>query len=180
MEPKESLEIREKMAIMHDSVLERIKDSYNKENYIEVCWLCYACFESRINRIFDKIGSGCTKCPRTDNRHVGITTKLECIKRLIKSEYPLLKSEDINLIDTIKGWCKERNNLIHGMISLEYYNDADKKFSNLAKRGKALVDRLYKISGNVREIYYDVESIPMFDKNIVDKCNLKSKCIKGE
>lgn len=177
MNPKESLEIRKQMAEMHDSVIKRINKAYKDKQYIEVCWLCYACFESRVNRVLQKICSGCIKPERKDKRNIGITTKLECYVRLIKSHYPPLSKENIDLINTVKGWCKERNDLIHGMVSLEYYNDADKKFESLAKRGKTLVTRMYSLGTDVREYYYQATEIPMFDESVTKSCSLKSKCI---
>ena len=177
MNPKESLEIRKQMAEMHDSVIKRINKAYKDKQYIEVCWLCYACFESRVNRVLQKICSGCIKPERKDKRNIGITTKLECYVRLIKSHYPPLSKENIDLITTVKGWCKERNDLIHGMVSLEYYNDADKKFESLAKRGKTLVTRMYSLGTDVREYYYQATEIPMFDESVTKSCSLESKCI---
>lgn len=180
MQPKESIEIRREMAEMHESVLKRIDLAYKNNQYIEVCWLCYACFESRVNRVLSKICTGCSKEKRNDNRHIGITTKLECYVRLIKNNYPPLSKEDPNLIHTVKGWCKERNDLIHGMVSLEYYNDADKKFQNLAKRGITLVKKMYSLSKDVRDYYYQADVIPAFDETVVKKCSLKKKCLKED
>ena len=125
-----------------------------------------------------KICSGCTKQPRNENRNIGITTKLECYVRLIKCGYAPLKEENVDLINTVKGWCKERNDLIHGMVSLEYYNEADGKFKSLAKRGKALVKRMYSLGKDVREYYYTVDEIPTFSDDVVNKCSLSYKCIK--
>ena len=116
--------------------------------------------------------------PRKDNRNIGITTKLECCVRLIKAKYPPLEKENFEHINTVKGWCVERNNLIHGMVSLEYYNDADRKFENLAKRGRNLVKEMYSMGTNVREYYYQASEIPVFDENIIAKCSLHYKCIK--
>ncbi len=178
MEPQESLEIRKRMAEMHESVLKRIDNAYSKKQFIEVCWLCYACFESRVNRVLLKICSGCSKTKRNDNRKIGITTKLECYACLIKNGFPPLQKENIDLINTVKGWCKERNDLIHGMVSLEYYNDADKRFENLAKRGKELVKRMYALGTDVREYYYNVEEIPLFPENVVNRCKLNYKCMR--
>ena len=178
MEPKESLEIRQQMAEMHDAVLERINNAYKNNQYIEVCWLCYACFESRVNRILLKINSGCIKSKRKSNRKVGITTKLNCYACLIKNEYPPLQNENRELINTVKGWCKERNNLINGLVTLEYYNDADKQFKSLAKRGKDLVNRMYLLGKDVREYYYSAEEIPLFPEDALNKCKLLYKCIK--
>lgn len=161
---------------MHDSVLERIEVAYESERYIEVCWLCYACFESRVNRVLEKICSGCSKEQDTTKRHIGIVTKLECYVRLIKSKYPPLQKEDLQLIRTVKRWCKERNELIHGMVSLKVYNDADKKFENLAERGVALVKRMYGFSADVRDYFYRAEAIPPFDDKVVRTCRLKYRC----
>ena len=63
------------------------------------------------------------------------------------------------------------------MVSLEYYNDADKKFESLAKRGKTLVTRMYSLGTDVREYYYQATEIPMFDESVTKSCSLKSKCI---
>lgn len=178
MEAKESLEIRTQMAEMHDNVLKRINTAYNNKQYIEVCWLCYACFENRVNRVLEKICISCTKDSRTDNRPIGITTKLECYARLIKNNYPPMQSENYNLITTVKGWCKERNTLIHGMISLDYYNNADKEFQSLAKRGIKLVKQMYSLGGNIRQFYYEADDMPSFDEKVVKACKLKKKCIK--
>lgn len=180
MEPKETLDIRRQMAEMHDSVIKRINQCYNKKQYIEVCWLCYACFESRVNRVLLKICSGCNKPSKKNKRNIGITTKLECYVRLIKSKYPPLSHENIDLIYTVKGWCKERNTLIHGMISLKYYNDADKNFKSLAKRGKNLVTKMYSLGKDVREYYYQTTEIPLFDEMVMKSCHLKYKCIAEE
>lgn len=177
MEPKESLEIRQKMAEMHESVLKRIEDAYKHGNMIEVCWLCYACFESRVNRTLEKICSRCTKDKRDKKRIIGITTKLECYVRLVKAGYEPLKNENIDMIQNVKGWCKERNDLIHGMVSLDYYNDADNKFANLAKRGKSLVKKMYLLGKDVRVYYYNADQIPIFESSVVDKCRLQQKCI---
>ena len=178
MKPKETLEIRTLMADLHDSILKRIDDACKKKHYIEVCWLCYACFENRVNRILEKICSGCTKEKRNDNRHIGIRTKLECYGRLMKNHYLPMQSENYQLINTIKGWCKERNDLIHGLVSLDLYSGVDKKFENLAKRGVKLVNEMYHLGGGVRSFYYETEEIPLFDEKIIKACHLTKKCIK--
>ena len=178
MNPQESYEIRCEMAKMHDAVLTRIEEAYKNDRYIEVCWLCYACFESRVNRVLSKMCSGCTKEKRNENRHIGIVTKLECYIRLIKNKYPPLEKESIKLLRTVKTWCKARNKLIHGLVSLEYYNDADKKFKELAQEGRQLVSEMYSLGKDVREYYYEASAIPMFDTSVVDKCKLDYKCIR--
>lgn len=178
MEPKETLEIRKEMVEMHDEILKRIDELYDNKEYIAVCWLCYACFENRVNRVLDKICFGCTKDKRKRKQHIGIVTKLECYNRLIKTNYPLLQDEDIDLINTVKGWCSERNKLIHDMVSLEMYHDFDKKFMSLAKCGKDLVKKMYSFGTDVRNKYYQIEEIPLFDSNVIRNCKLKYKCVE--
>lgn len=178
MTPSESLELRTQMAEMHDSVLKRIEKAYRDKQYIEVCWLCYACFESRINRSLMKLCTGCNKPERTDSRHIGITTKLECFIRLIKCNYPPLSDANAEYINSVKSWCKQRNMLIHGMVTLNYYNDADKKFKELAGQGRTLIKKMYILGTNVREYYYSALEIPAFDESVSKRCPLKCKCIK--
>lgn len=178
MEPKEPIEIRKEMAIMHDEVLARIQSAYKRGQFFEVCWLCYGCFENRINRSLEKICSGCSKPARTDNTRIGITTKIDCLLRLMKQKYSPLQDEDRDLISTIKGWCAERNNLTHGIISLDQYFRLDKEFENLAKRGVPLVKKLYSFGTDVREYYYGADQIPEFDSKTQKTCRLKVKCIR--
>ena len=84
MESKESIETRKEMAKMHQSALNRIHSSYKKKQCIEVCWLCYACFESRVNRILEKICSGCSKEQRRAKRHIGIPLQINCYPQNIR------------------------------------------------------------------------------------------------
>ncbi len=178
MEPKESLETRKKMAEMHDDVLDRINKAHENKQHIEVCWLCYACFESRVKRIIIKICSGCNKPDKKNGNPVGITTKLRCIENLIKGRYLPLENEDSNLMNEMLKWCEERNRLTHGMVCVENYDNVDKKFAELAEKGKELVKRMYSLGTNVREFYYEASEIPAFDSETLKKCRLKNKCIK--
>lgn len=168
------------MAEMHDDVQERIVRAFENESYIECCWLCYACFESRVNRTMEKICPACPKPVRADGRHIGISTKLMCLNRLRRSEYPLFAGADLTEITNVMGWCKERNKLIHDLVSLGRYQGSDYEFKNLAKRGMALVERFYSSISVVRENYYGEEDLPAFDESIADKCNLKTRCLKEE
>lgn len=180
MRPKESLKIREEMAVMHDDVLNRIEIACKSHCYYEACWLCYACFESRVNRAIEKICIGCDKPDRDNRETIGITTKLECLQNLIKANYEPFRIEDIkkwnyNLITTVKGWCKERNALIHNGVTLEEYKSLNKKIENLAKRGKELIGEMYEFGGLIRDYYYQADEMPSFSNS---KCRCKQKCIK--
>lgn len=176
MKPKESLEDREKMAKMHNAVLERIDKAIKNKSYFEACWLCYACFESRLQRIMDKLVCVCPKADRKDGRFVGIATKIECLTRLAKNGYLDMSKEDTDALNSIKGWCKRRNDLTHGLVTIEKYDASEKEFASLAKSGKTLVSRAYQLATKIREQYYEKDAFPQFPDNISGCCRLKSKC----
>lgn len=175
LEAYENYEIRLKMAEMHDDILLKIKSSYNNKSYVETCWFCYACFENRAERIMEKLNCACSK-PKRTSRHAGIASKLECLKRLIKLNYEMFESSDIDLIANVIGWCKDRNKLTHSLVSLDRYGDSDKEFASLAKKGIVLVNKFYSLSTKVRDYYYKADSLMSLPKEAVDKCRLQCKC----
>ena len=163
------------MVEMHSDVLERIDTAIKKQQSIEACWLCYACLESRITRTLEKVSACCSKRNCFQNHKVGITTRIDCLKRLCKFGYACTEHLDNHLLGNIKGWCKERNKLVHALISLNNYSGMDKKFLNLAKRGKALVEQLYQQTTQFRNEYYKLEEMSEFPKIAKQKCRLKKK-----
>ncbi len=175
MRALDSYEDRLKMAEMHDDVLKRIDAAIKKKQSIEACWLCYACFESRITRTLEKISANCSKRNCFENHKVGIITKIDCLKRLRKLKYAGTDNFDNQLLGNIKGWCKERNKLVHALVTLNNYSGMDKSFLDLAKRGKPLVERLYQQTTVFRNKYYEIETMPIFPENAEEKCRLKKK-----
>ena len=176
MQPKESLEKRTEMAHMHDDVLKRINKAITGKSYIEACWLCYACFESRVSRIMEKIFGECDKPDRTTDRHIGISTKIECLTRLAREGYLNMDKKDVDTLNSIKSWCKRRNILIHGLVTIEKYDASEKEFKELARGGKTLVTRAYEIAKNIREQYYEAERFPAFSEQVCNRCRLQRKC----
>lgn len=176
MEPNEPLEDRLAMADMHDDVIARIDDSIERHSYIDACWYAYSCFESRINRAMLKIVGGCPKEPRTDKKNpTGIRTKIECLVRLCRSGHPMLDGADVETLNSIKGWCKERNDLVHDLVTLDHYTNAEAKFASLANRSRSLVKRAYKLGAIVREAYYSSDSVTPIDSSIAKKCRCTSR-----
>ena len=57
----------------------------------------------------------------------------------------------------------------------EMYQDFDKKFRSLAKRGRGLVKKMYLFGTDVRNRYYQIDEIPQFDSSIIKNCKLKYK-----
>lgn len=163
------------MVEMHDDVLKRIESAIKKKQSIEACWLCYACFESRISRSLEKLSVNCTKRNCYQNHRVGIVTRIECMKGLCKLRYAGSEHFDTQLLGNIKGWCKDRNKLVHALVTLNNYAGMDKKFLDLAKRGKPLVEELYKQTTAFRNEYYEIDAMPVFREDAENKCRLKKK-----
>ncbi len=175
MHANDSYEDRLKMVEMHNDILKRIDTAIKKKRSIEACWLCYSCFESRIVRTLEKVSEKCSKRNCYLSKRVGIVKRIECLKRLSNLDYMGTKSFDTQLLGSIIVWCKERNKYVHALVTLNNYEGMDKKFLDLAKRGKPLVDKLYEQTTEFRNIYYDSEEIPAFPTRAEDKCQLGKK-----
>ncbi len=176
MRPKESLEVRIEMADMHDDVLLRIATAIEKKHCIEACWLCYACFESRIVRTLEKVSERCPGRTCFQNPRVGIKRRIECLKRLRKQGYVGTEQFDSNTLGQIIAWCRERDKLVHALVTLNNYSGMDKRFLDLAKQGQPLVERIYKETTMFRSAYYGLELLPEFPTSASEKCRLlKSK-----
>lgn len=172
MKAKDSIEDLTRMVKMHDNVLERLDKAIKEKRSIEACWLCYACFESRINRTIEKVSEKCDGRYCHQNNRVGIQTKIDCLKRLLHQKYLGMDNFDINLFGQIKAWCKKRNTLVHALITLNNYQNIDEKFLNLAKEGLPIVISLYEQTTKFRNNYYAAEEIPAFPQEANDKCSL--------
>lgn len=178
MKERDSYEVRLEMAHMHDDFLNRLEDAMTKEQYVEASWLCYAIFEQRIERIICKHISKCPKGRRgKDDKPVGIATKILCLKKLTKLKYGPYKNFSRELLNKMDDWCKMRNTLIHGLVSLEHYRRYDKEFKSLATSGYPLVHELYKEASKVREWCREDNS---FDTFPTIKCRCSRRCIYEE
>lgn len=179
MQPLESLDDRLEMASMHDDVLSRIDSALEQESYIDACWYAYACFESRIERMLLKLIDGCPKPLRSDDSNpTGITTKIECLVRLCKNGHPFLDEVNPDTLNSIKGWCSERNHLVHKLVTLERYAGADADFRNLALRSRKLVESAYAFGSAVRNQYYEADIVFPISVEIASKCRCrKQRCI---
>ena len=178
MKPSEPYEVRLEMAEMHDTFLTNLNQAMKKKRYIEASWLCYAIFEQRTERLIRKHLIKCPKGKRgKDEKPVGISTKLVCLKKLCKAKYGPYSEFDKDLLTEISAWCKQRNELIHGLVSLEHYRKYDKEVEDLAISGAPLVGRLYKEAAKVREW---CRGDHQFEKFPVIKCRCAHRCICEE
>lgn len=175
MKPHEPIEERLQMAEMHDNVLLRITTAIENKQSIEACWLCYSCFESRVARTLEKVSECCPERRCYKNHKVGINTKIECLKRLKKLGYAGTEHFDNQLLGQIGKWCKERNTLVHALVTLNNYYGMDEKFLQLAAEGKPLVEKLYAQTTSFRNEYYQLTAMPEFPEKAHSRCRLLKK-----
>lgn len=147
----DSYEIRCKMAEMHDEMLKRLETAMDKKRYVEVSWLCYSIMEQRITRMIEKHVELCPRLYRASKIPAGISTRITCIKRLINKKYDVYANVDHDLIVSILYWCKNRNALVHSLLSLETYMQYDEEFRKLAETGFPLAIKIYDEATKVRE-----------------------------
>lgn len=177
MKAKEEYETRIEMVQMHKEFIEKMDDAFEKRRYVETVWYCYAIFEQRTSRLIAKY---LDKYPvphnRKDNKSAAISTRIKCIMKLIDARYGTFELFDKNLLENILKWCENRNELVHGLISLKHYKRYDDEFKELAECGRPLVHTLYKEITEFRNSWYvEEEPLSPFPHS---KCKCKSKkCI---
>ncbi len=177
MKAKEEYKVRLEMSQMHEEFIERMSEAYDNQFYVESVWYCYAIFEQRISRLISKYIENCSLAPdRTDDKSAAISTRIKCLKKLIDSKYGAFDGFDKGLLERIEKWCEDRNELVHGLISLKHYKQYDEEFHKLAESGVPLVFELYDASTDFRNAWYasgaPTASFP------VKKCRCgRQKCI---
>lgn len=169
----EPYEKRCEMAVMHDEFKRRLENAYEKGEYVEASWLCYAIFEQRIQRLIEKHIRKCPRPKRNNNAPVSISTKIKCIRNLSEAKYGGYENFDIELLDAISKWCTKRNSLVHSLLDISTYRQYDKDFRALAESGIPLVERLYSEVTKVRNWYYEKN----FGEFPIIKCKCKTRCI---
>lgn len=177
MKAKEQLSIRLQMAEMHEEYISRMSQAYDNHFYVETVWYCYSIFEQRISRLISKVIDKCEVAPdRTDEKSASISTRIICLKKLIDSNYGAFSTINISILDRISKWCEDRNELVHGLVSLSHYKQFDQEFETLAKTGVSLAFELYDACTDFREQWYAIEDPK--DPFPVQKCRCKNmKCI---
>lgn len=177
MNAREEYSVRLQMAEMHEEFIESMSEAFDNKCYIEAVWYCYAIFEQRISRLISKYIDECPLYPdRTDDKSAAISTRITCVKDMIKNKYCSFEVMDVSLFTKIKNWCDSRNDLVHGLISLKHYKQYDKEFEKLAEEGVPLVFELYDACTELRNAWYGMDSVSgSFPKK---KCKCKDKkCI---
>lgn len=170
---------RQEMVRMHNEFINKINEAVETNNYIIATWLCYAVFEQRIHRILEKIITQCPKERRSSNdRPTSISTKIGCLKKLIKYSYASLDGVDTQLLVDIEEWNRKRNTLTHSLVRLDTYHDINQNFEEVARSGQELVARLYSEAGKVRVLFMSMEKIPDFPADYTSNVMKDGKKIK--
>jgi hypothetical protein len=175
MKPNDSLEIRKEMVVMHEEYIGRLNDAMKNDQFVEASWLCYAIFEQRINRLIDKFLYKCPKKQRVNGTSVSISVRIICLEKLIRLDYGGFSTYDVTLLPEIKRWCKTRNELVHGLVSLDHYQNYDEEFKRLAESGQPLVNRLYKENRKFRKWFMETDELAPFP---YEGCRNDNQCIK--
>lgn len=182
MKSTETMESRLKRVNMHDYFLKRIRFAMDSENFIEASWLIYACFENRYFRTMEKYKSNCdfcrskSKCNKKPKNELALTTKIKCVQRLHENAVPCIcESFRYELFQQTIEWIGQRNELMHELLSLEYYENTDQLFKESAEIGKKLLDETYESCTKFRKAFYEDNYIFQFPKAAMEGCPCKPK-----
>jgi hypothetical protein len=158
MKSTEKMEERLNLVDMHNFFLKKIDDAICEERYIEASWLIYSCIENRFFRTLQKYKKQCKYCSgkcKKNKNELAISTKIACVKRLLENNVNCIsESFTPELLENTRLWVKNRNNMMHDLLSLETYQDMDERFKISSIEGKELLDQLYNACTLFREKFY--------------------------
>lgn len=185
MKSTESKDSRLQRVEMHQYFLDKINVAMEGENYIEASWLIYSCFENRYFRTVEKIRENCkycrskSNCNHSQKNELALATKIRCIQRLYENSVRCIsESFDLQTIKDTLAWIKDRNLLMHELLSLEYYQETDAKFKNSAEEGLILLNKTYAHCTEFRKIFYQKEYVFIFPEQAMEGCPCKPKTNK--
>ena len=172
----EDLAIRIKMVSMHQFFLDRIDESLESQKYFEASWLIYSCIENRYFRVLDKYKRECKYCTkgrkcRKRTNQLALSTKIACVERLANADIECVQSFTGDLLSETRKWIKNRNALMHNLLSLEDYEiKFDSDFKELAEDGKTILDKTYAASTEFRKKFFSDDYQFIFPEECMDKC----------
>lgn len=182
MKSTETMESRLIRVDMHDYFLNRINVAMENENYIEASWLIYSCFENRYFRTIEKVKQNCkycrskSKCNKKEKNELALATKIKCINRLYENNVECISKAFRSEIfqETLK-WIDDRNTLMHELLSLEFYEDTDKRFRKSAEDGIVLLNETYSSCTEFRKLFYTDGYDFIFPENAMEGCSCKPR-----
>lgn len=177
MQSTEKFEERKKRVDMHNFFIAKIDDAMKNKRYIEASWLIYSCFENRYFRTVEKVKGQCKysgkKCKKASNE-LALKTKINCIQRLVEGNCSCFSNNfPYELLEQTKKWVKNRNDLMHNLLQLKYYENMDSEFEKIATEGKKLLDETYICCTNFRADYYADGYSFQFPTSAMERCPCK-------
>lgn len=182
MKSTEKYQERLKRVDMHDYFLNKINVAMSEENYIEATWLIYSCFENRYFRTIMKYRENCkycrskSKCNHKNKNELALSTKIDCVKRLFDAGVPCIaKAFSSEIFDQTNKWVKQRNSLMHELLSLEYYENTDERFKKSAIEGLTLLNKTYKYCTKFRKLFYEDTYQFIMPDEASEKCSCNKR-----
>ena len=179
MKSTEKMEERLNLVDMHNFFLKKIDDAICEERYIEASWLIYSCIENRFFRTLQKYKKQCKYCSgkcKKNKNELAISTKIACVKRLLENNVNCIsESFTPELLENTRLWVKNRNNMMHDLLSLETYQDMDERFKISSIEGKELLDQLYNACTLFREKFYTDGDEFVFPEVAMERCICKPR-----
>lgn len=175
MNSTENINERLKRVDMHDFFLKKINLAIEESRYIEASWLIYSCLENRYFRTVEKVKNQCIysggKCKKKNNE-LALKTKVNCIQRLSENGCECFNKSFVNdLFTKTKSWIKKRNDLMHNLLKLDYYENMDDEFKNICIEGFKILNDTYDSCTKFRKIFYDKDYNFVFPKEAMEKCS---------
>lgn len=177
MKSVENKETRLEMVDMHKFFLDKINNAIEEKRYVEASWLIYSCMENRFFRVLCKFKNQCVysdgKCGKSKNE-LAISTKISCVRRMCQNNVICISNAfTIEQLDNISKWIKQRNRMMHDLLSLDTYEETDEEFELSALEGKVFLDELYESCTEFRKIFFSQDYIFEFPKAAMDGCNCR-------
>ena len=157
--------------------LSTLKSANENGYYVEAISRAYAIFENRIKRLFSKIPELSDKDISKSSNSFKLRRRLELLKDLCNSKYPLFIKFDQTLIDEILEWMDDRNDCTHELIE----KDDDQDVKRIALIGQALVRKLLNESNKVNYIIRknpEIMTIKTLNQKMYVKCLSKKERIE--
>lgn len=181
MNSTEKMEERLERVDMHDFFLNKIDEAINEERYIEASWLIYSCMENRFFRTLQKYKKQCKYCKgkcKKNKNELAISTKIDCVKRLMENSVTCVSDSFTPvLLENTRLWIKNRNNMMHDLLSLETYQDMDELFKKSSIEGRELLIQLYEACTLFRKKFYADGYVFIFPESAMEGCSCKPKNI---
>lgn len=167
---------------MHTYFIEKIEAAMENGNYITASWLIYSCLENRYFRTLEKYREKCKycrskgKCNKKRKNELALTTKIKCVQRLHENSVSCIsQSFRYELFQETIRWVKDRNDLMHDLLSLEFYENTDEMFKKSTEIGKRLLDETYSSCTKFRKAFFKEGYDFQFPEVAMDGCSCRPK-----